>query len=230
MAEVKRAIHAGLFEIRLFNDDMLAIFRAQFDILRANLIYLRLSLMPLLWMIVPLTLLVAQLQFYYGYRGLAPGESALVKVHLGQPSSEAARDGPSSAPEVSLSAPSGVRVETPAVWIPSLREVAWRIGAERPGDYELRVGVGGETLTKTLRVSEAPGRRSPVRPSSSLLDQVLYPTEPPVPRGSPVQSISVTYPDGAIDVFGWQIHWMIVFFALSLLFALMLRRRFGVVI
>ena len=60
---VKRQIHAGLFEIRLFNDDIRAIFRAQFEVLRHNLNYLRLSLVPMLWMVVPLFLVVAQLQF-----------------------------------------------------------------------------------------------------------------------------------------------------------------------
>ena len=43
---VKRQIHACLFEIRLFNDDLPAILRAQVEILRHNLRYLGLSLVP----------------------------------------------------------------------------------------------------------------------------------------------------------------------------------------
>ena len=82
IAEVKRRIHAGIFEIRLFNDDLRAMFVAQLDILRHNLTYVRLSLAPMLWMFVPLLLLIAQLQFYYGYDGFAPGQSAVVKVRL----------------------------------------------------------------------------------------------------------------------------------------------------
>ena len=58
--------------------------RAQVDILRHNLTYVRLSLAPMLWMFVPLLLLIAQLQFYYGYDGLVPGQSALVKVRVKQ--------------------------------------------------------------------------------------------------------------------------------------------------
>jgi len=53
---VKRQIHACLFEIRLFKDDVPAILRAQTEILRHNAKYLALSLVPMLWMIVPLTL------------------------------------------------------------------------------------------------------------------------------------------------------------------------------
>ena len=79
---VKRQIHACLFEIRLFRDDVPAILRAQAEILRHNLNYLFLSLVPMLWMLVPLLLVIAQLQFHYGYRGLRPGEDFLVKVRL----------------------------------------------------------------------------------------------------------------------------------------------------
>ena len=58
LAAVKRKIHAGLFEIRLFNDDFRAIMRAQGDILRHNLTYLGLSFVPFLWIIVPLVLMI----------------------------------------------------------------------------------------------------------------------------------------------------------------------------
>ena len=79
---VKRKITAGLFEIRLFSDDVVAILKAQGEILRHNATYLRLSFTPMLWMIIPLTLVVAQLQFHYGYRSLHPGEKTLLKVQL----------------------------------------------------------------------------------------------------------------------------------------------------
>ena len=85
---VKRQIHACLFEIRLFKDDVPAILRAQTEILRHNAKYLALSLVPMLWMIVPLTLVIAQLQFHYGYRGLRPGEDFIVKARLSQLFSE----------------------------------------------------------------------------------------------------------------------------------------------
>lgn len=221
IASAKRAIHASLFEMRLFADDPLAILRSQADLLRQNLVYLRLSMVPLLWMIVPLVLLMAQLQFQYGYGGLRPGESALLKVTV--------RDAMPG--ELQLQAPVGVRVDTPAVWIPSLREAAWRISAERVGEYELTVNAGGETATKTVRVAanaERVTQRSPVRLEVGFLNQLLYPTEPPLPAGGPIASIEVTYPEVEIDVFGWEMNWIVVFVALSIVFAFALRRPFGV--
>ena len=227
LAAVKRQIHAGLFEIRLYNDDLRAIFRAQRHILRHNLSYLRLSLAPMIWMLAPLLLVVAQLQFHYGYAGLEPGARVVLKAELR--TAPGAQDGTPVRPAVSLEAPEGLRVETPAVWIPGLRELAWRIAADRPGDYELRLRVGDAVATKTVRVTGAVVRRSPVR-VSGLLDQILYPAESPLPGSSPFRSISVGYPEREIDVFGMGLHWMIVFFVLSIAVAFALRNRLGVTI
>ena len=56
--------------------------RSQLRILRHNLTYLRLSAVPLVWILPPLILIMAQMQFHYGYRGLEPEEPTLLKVRL----------------------------------------------------------------------------------------------------------------------------------------------------
>lgn len=229
LAAVKRRIHAGLFEIRLFNDDLVAILRAQLDILRANLTYLRLSLLPMLWVIPPLTLVIAQLQFHYGYDGLKPGQSALLEVQLaaaGEPAAQA----PGTRPSASLEVPDGLRVETPALWIPSRQQLVWRLAADRHGDYAVTVRVGEAAEAKTVRAVEGVVRRSPIRVGTGFVDQLLYPAEPPLPSRSPIRSISLSYPERDVDVFGWGVHWMIVFFALTMVFALVLRGPFKVTI
>ena len=223
---VKRRIHACLFEIRLFNDDLRAILRAQLEILRHNLTYMRLSLVPMLWTLPPLILVIAQLQFHYGYRGLQPQEPALLKVRLanGQSGDGALSLEDLAKPTIELQAPSGIRIETPPLWIPSQREVDWRIAAERPGDFEISVGVDGKSYTKSVRATDQVVRRSPSRLKSSFLNQLLYPAEPPLPADGPLESIEVTYPDQDIQVFGWGLHWMVVYFVLSIALAFVLKK------
>lgn len=238
IAAVKRQIHACLFEIRLFNDDLRAILRAQGELLRHNLRYLKFSVVPLLWMIVPLFLLIAQLQFQYAYEPLQPDRPAIVEMVLEEGWEEAL---PPEAVEVvdgfprpaaKLVAPEGVRLETPGVWAPDVREMSWRISGESAGAYELGVELGGETYTKRLRVSAgervaAAGLLSPIRPPRNVLQQLVYPAEPPLPDG-PVESLSVAYPGAEVWFFGWRTHWMVVFFILSIAFAFALRNRLGV--
>ena len=222
IAAVKRSIHAGLFEIRLFNDDLRLILRAQVDVLRHNLTYLRLSLVPMVWMIVPLSLLIAQMQFHYGYDGLDLRRPALVKIQLAEGAADPQR--------LELTAPDGLRVETPPVWIPTLREAAWRIVPDRAGDYELSIQVDDRTYTKSVRTSSLIVRRSPVKLAPGFLNQLLYPVEAPLPANAAVASIELTYPEREISLLGWRVHWLVAFFLLSLVIAFALRNQFGVVL
>jgi hypothetical protein len=219
--QVKRRIHAALFEIRLFNDDLGAIFRAQGEMLRHNLTYLRLSFAPMVWMFVPFVLVIAQLQFQYGYDGLAIGQPVLLTAHI--------RAAGSSAADVPrLEAPAGIRADTDAIWFPAAQDVMWRITPEAAGDYELRLHVGGQTFTKTVHVSSRVARRSPERLEAGFVNEVLYPAEPPLPANAPLTTITVPYPERDINVFGWRLNWLVVFFAFSIVFAFALRKPFGV--
>ena len=225
LAEVKRSIHAGIFEIRLFNDDFRAIVRAQRDIMRDNAKYLWLSLAPMVWVIVPLVLLIAQLQFHYGYAPLQPGNGVLLKVQL----RDAASD-PVTGDAVSLEAPPQVRLDTPAVWLPGAKEVVWRVRPVEPGSYDLRFKVGTETYSKQMQVYGGVVRRSPVRLENSLMNLLLYPSEPALPDDGRVAAITVAYKERDLSVFGWDLNWMVVYFALSLIFAFALKKPFGVTI
>ena len=234
IAEVKRGMVAALFEIRLFNDDLAALFRAQGEMLRHNAAYLRLSLVPMLWLIVPIGLVVAQLEFRYGYAGPTRGQPVLVKAHLraataGHVETEAAGDfSTAHAPAAVLDAPKQIHLLTSAVWFPETQEVIWRVTPDAPGEYVLNATINGGTFAKTFDATDRVVRRSPVRLSAGVLNQLMYPAEPPLPGSAGVTSISVSYPSRSIRVLRWDLPWLVVYFGLSMLFALMLRKPLGV--
>jgi uncharacterized membrane protein (DUF106 family) len=225
LAAAKRRIHACVFEIRLFNDDLRTILAAQWGILRHTFSYFRLSMVPMAWLMVPLILILIQLQFHYGYGGLEPGRSTHVKVTLTEEAAAQARE--TGDVDASLEAPAEVRVETPLLWIPSLGEAAWRIVTDRPGSYDLRVRVRETSFSKSVRVTDDVVRRAPVRPRT-ILQQLLNPVEAPLPAGAPIKSITVGYPDADVSLLGWRMHWLLAFFILTLAFALALQRPLGV--
>lgn len=226
LAAVKRHIHAGLFEIRLFSDDLRAIFRAQGEILRHNLTYLRLSLAPMVWILPPLVLVMGQLQFHYGYEGLRPTEATVLRVDL-KPETVAAGERPRAV----LDLPLGLRAQTEDIWLPAESQLAWRLAAEREGDFEVGVSIdGAPPVTKTVRVTKDVVRLSPVRVDTGFLSQLIYPAEPPVPADSSIREIHIGYRDRDISVLGFEMHWLIPFFALSIAFAFALRGKFGVTI
>jgi hypothetical protein len=222
LAAVKRAIQADVFEVRLFSDDPGMVLRIQGAVLRHTFHYLRLSLAPTLWLVVPLSLVMIHMEFHYAYGGLTPGTPALVTVTLAgeNPVHDMARG-------VSLDAPAAIRVTSPAVWFPSLHEVTWSVVPESDGDFELRIRAGGETYSKAVVVSDTWERRSPVRQGPGLGDQILYPSEVPLPAGAPVAAITVGYPGRRP---AWNLHWSVLYLGLCLVFSVALRGPLGVAI
>lgn len=223
LTAVKAKITAGLFEIRLFNDDLRSMFQAQGQILRRTLTYMRLSLVPMLWTLPPLILVIAQLQFHYGYDGFRPGESTQLQVVL-KPGAV-----PSGKPAIRVSSSNGLSVVEPAVWVPSLREMAWRIDFDARGAYELDISLGDAAVTKSVDATDIVIRRSPIR-SRGFLDELIYPAEAALPADSPFESITIDYEDATVNLFGFGIHWLIIFFVISIAFAFALRKPFGVTI
>lgn len=222
LSRAKRGIHAALFEIRLFNDDLPAVMSALRDALRHNAHYLLLSLVPLAWLAVPLVLMATHLQAYYGYAGLTQGEPALVTVKL--------RHGLPQRDTVSLDAPVGVRVDTGVVRLAGTNEVLWRIVPTNIGEYVLTVRVGASSATKSLQVSPLLSRRSPRRVSPGVLDQLLHPSDPPLAADSPIDAIALTYPERDFDIVGWHVHWTVIYLVLSAAGAFALARFFGIVL
>ena len=227
IAVVKKRIHGGLFEIRLFNDDLRAIMRAQGEILRHVIHYQALALKPMIFILPPLVLVMVQLHQFYGFRGFEPGEELLLTVQL-----DVERYADSARPDFALELPAGVHAEMEPVWIPSLAQVSWRLGIDDWGDYGLVLEIDGARIEKQLRSTEELVRLSPERPPSTFMDQLEWPSEEPFDTASPVQSILISYPEGSVDILGWNFEWafawMVVFFVLTMVIALVLRKPMGV--
>lgn len=221
LAAAKRRIHADLLEMRLFNDDVRALLRAQGALLAHNGRYLWLSLVPVLITALPLTLVIAQVQSWYGYTGMTAGEPTVVTAELA---------GDAGAALPTLDAP-GADVDGGPMHFPTLHQVVWRIVPREPGPHTLRLRLpSGVAIDKTFHTGDDIARRSPSRDRAALLTQLLYPSEPPLPADAPVTAIRVAYPERALDLFGYDVHWLIVYLAASFAFVLALRKPFGVVI
>ncbi|HOW85321.1 MAG TPA: hypothetical protein P5119_08255 [Candidatus Aminicenantes bacterium] len=224
-AAIRRAkdlIKAHLYEMRLYKDDMRITLGAQRAILKANLSYLAANLKPLAVMIVPLVLILAQLSVWYDRAPLRPGQETLVKARL-----EGTADPVGAG--LDLEVPPGLEITAPAVRIPDLHEVVWRIKAVAPGSGRLTVRSGGTALGKAVVVGDGPLRRvSAIASRGSFSKRVLYPGEGPLPAGSPVRSIEILYPAGRLAAFGLNVHWLIAYLVLSIVFGFAFKGVFKV--
>ena len=123
-----------------------------------------------------------------------------------------------------------MRVETPMVWIPSRARSGMARGGGASGRLSVVGHTGGRAVTKQFSVSDRVGWRTPERLESGVVNQLLYPAEAPIDSDVPIEAIYVSYPERAVNLLGWETHWMIAFFLLSIVFAFALKKRFGVVI
>ena len=214
---VKARLQAHLYEMRLFADEPVLIWKAQLGLLAANAHYIGLMLIPAIVASAPLILILAQLECFYGLEPIPVGRDAIVTARL--------RDGaePSAC---ALRAPSGIAVETPAVWIPQDHEISWRVRAIGPTSGDLELVFPSGSVAKSIRSGDGPqyvsGRRV-----SSLLDLIWNPGESRL-SGGPVDWISVNYPRAAVRALGVDLHWLVWLLAVSMIAALLLKGRFRV--
>ena len=216
--KVKARLGAHLYEMRLFADEPMLVWKAQWDLLKANARYIALMLTPALVLTIPMLLLFGQLDAFYGYTPLVPGRAAIVTMQLATPSS-----GP--APE--LQAPDGIVVETPPVRAEGGRQISWRIRALRPAAGQMRFTFAGGTVEKSIAAGNGPqyvsGRR--VR---SAMDLVWYPAESRLPTDGPVEWIELRYPRATVQAVGLDLHWVVWLLVFSMAGALLFKGRFRV--
>ena len=220
--KIKNRIKAHLLELRLYKDSLSQSFRSQGNILRCNLKYISYSAKPMLVMIVPLILIIVQLNFWFGYESLTPNESTILKIKLaeGQNPLEA---------QIAVQPSTGLVMETQPLRIEESQEINWRFSATQEGIQQFLVTIDGETITKRVSVAQKPlSKISPLKTSTKFLDQVMYPAEPPIKSQIPVESIEIRYPTKSMDLFGWKIHWIIVYFVLSIIFGFAFKGVFKV--
>jgi len=220
--KVKNRIKAHLLELRLFKDSLSVSLKAQGDILRANLKYIAYSAKPMLVMIIPIILILIQLNLWFGSRSLVPGEMAILKVKLDKGQNPLQIN-------MTIEPSSAFIIETPALRMEEEREINWRLQAKEKGSHLLQLKIDNQTLTKKVSIAQKPfSPISRLKVRRKFIDELFNPGEAPLPRNSHLQSIEITYPSQKLNLFGWHIHWLIVFFVLSIVFGFAFKGVFRV--
>ena len=218
----KNLIKAHLLELRLYKDSLGTSVRSYGGILWCNLKYVGHALRPLAVMIIPILLILVQLNSWFGYRPLEPGESFLLKAKLAE-----GRDPMQVNLEVVPSP--AYEVETPALRQLEELEITWRLKARDAGRHEIGLKVDERSLTKSLAVGgKALNRLSPIKPGGGFIDRVFNPSEAACPKDLGLRSVEVVYPEARLELLGIRFHWLVAFFLLSIIFGFALKGVFRV--
>ncbi len=216
--QVKNKIKAHLLELRLYKDSLSLSFKAQGNILRYNLKYISYSAKPLLVMIIPLILILTQLNLWFGYESLTPGQETILKVKIEENQNLLDTN-------LVLQPSTGFEIQTPPLRIEEEMEINWCLQAKEKGVHDLTLIVEGQRITKKVAVDQKPlSKISPLKVRRNFINELINPGESPLPRDLPIKTIEVNYPAKDIKLFGWNIPWilgippwLIVYFVLSII-------------
>lgn len=214
--ETKNKIRAHLLEIRIYKDNFGVLLSAEKKILTNTFKYLKYLLKPMFLVILPVAIIIIQLEGWFGNRPLKTGESTIISLKLSDDNADFLKD-------INIEADKGLVVETPPLRMPNEKEINWRIRAYESGEHNLIFDISGDKFRKSVIVSNGELRRVSPIVASSLWDTFLNPGEEPIAENFLVKRIEVDYPPRSIEIFGWEFHWLLVFFILTMIFGFALK-------
>lgn len=216
IARIRDDIKADMLAIKLFKGSIAVAFHAQARVFASAFKLLFYSILPMLFMIVPVSLVLAQMGMWYQNRPVnaASDEEVILRLTLKKSADEW--------PDIQLKVQPAWKQKTGPVRVPRKKEIYWKIQPLQEGYHQLQFRVGDRTVEKELAVGQGFMRVSPVRSSRSVGDLLLYPLETPIPLDNIVESVFIDYPDRDSRIYGTD-WWVLYFFVVSMLFALLFK-------
>lgn len=210
-------IKANLLALKLYKDQLRVTFQAQGQLLWAIARLQRHMLTPFLVMLGPMLLCLAQMGLRHQWRPLQSGERTLITLEF--------RNETANHPDVQLEPSAGLLVEVGPV--PGGGRLVWRVRGGTPGRHSLRFRVADNMIEKELVVGSDFQRVSAARVGRDWTAQLFHPAERTLPSTSAVKSIEVLYVGVDSWIYGanW---WLLYFFVISMLTALIFKPLFKV--
>jgi hypothetical protein len=177
------------------------------------------AVVPMILLMGPFTLALAQLEARFALRPLEVGEQTILRVQLTD------EPRPSSL-RTEIRVPRGLALETPALRKDAAHQIAWRLRANQPGRYLVKVWIGEQLYERRLLVGARRFALARGAYASSDVRTLLAPTERVLPAGGPVECIEIDYPRRTAALGLSDAAWS--FIAGSLVLGFVLRRPLGI--
>jgi hypothetical protein len=215
----KNRFRSYIYEMRIYQDSLGAVFTAFFQSLWSNILYIRAILPPLLILVIPVILIINQLDERYGSRHLPVGGTTVVTVRLAGGADPHETD-------ADLACGPGATMEAGPVRITGTREISWRVRAEEAGTHGATLSIGGAVYPLRLVAENAHWTIGRARSTKSL-EPLIHPGMPPIPDDSKIEHVRVYYPRASYPLLVWRVHWLVVFLFFSIAGAVAIKLLVG---
>ena len=116
-----------------------------------------------------------------------------------------------------------------AVHIPADNEIVWRLAGSKDGKYEMQDRRRRAEARRTVVVSAATCREfRRFACADNFWERMFSSAEPALPENSPIESISINYPDRNIEIAGYGMNWIWLFFILSMVAGFIFKELLGI--
>jgi hypothetical protein len=211
---------AAIYELRIFLDSPRRVLAAQGRFLWWSFGYVGSLLPGLMVASLPLGLLYAHMERRYGIEPLPVQTNLIVKVDLAEP-------GAGRPLAFSSASDPAIQLTAPPLHVEHEQRVYIRLAVNAPGTHRLVLQSGQQQVSKLLAAEPSPGAVLPAR-VGGLASMWTNGTEPPLPAGSPIESISVKHPNKGDDWMGLPLPWWMAWLLIATAAAMLLRRPMGV--
>jgi hypothetical protein len=215
----KDQLKAHLLAVRLYRDQIPVVMGSYGKILRGTGRYLKLAFKPLLYVIIPITLLMVQIDRYLGATPIPPKVPFLLTVHT---------TGGDALNDVTVELPAEITMTAPPVHVPALNEIVWRLIGSKEGKYEVKIAAAGQSVAKAVCVGSGLPRISTIRLRGHFWERMFSSAEAALPENSPIESISINYADRNIEIAGYGMNWIWLFFILSMVAGFVFKELLGI--
>lgn len=222
----KDKILGNMLQMPLYKDKFGVLVLSILNILKHNILYLKQTLIPLLFICIPLILLTVQINNRCGYKPLEVNQRFIMRVDL----DTHVIQGPIPAiiEKVYCETSPGVVLETPPLRIEPEGKVFWRARVvESPQNSQsyLHIGVQGNDriIEKTIVTDYYHERFSPAKGKWSLWTELFNNAEGFLADDTFFNSISIEYHRASYAFLFWSVDAIILYFLLTLIFALVLK-------
>ena len=215
----KDQLKAHLLAVRLYRDQIPVVMGSYGKILRGTGRYLKLAFKPLLYVIIPITFLIVQMDRYLGQTPIPTNAPFLLTLHM---------TSPGALDDTVLNLPPEITMTAPPVNIPAENEIVVRLVGSIEGKYELKIPVAGQSVIKSVCIGSDLPRISTVRLRGQFWRRMFSSAEPPLPENSRIESLSINYPDRNIDIAGYPMNWIWLFFILSMVAGFVFKELLGI--
>jgi hypothetical protein len=203
---VKRDISSGMLEVILFRHNFKLAVASQFRMLIGGLKYFLLAIPPILILAIPSIFLLSQLNSWFGYAALGPGESVLVRADL---------TSSTDLNSVSLASQENVKIVGP-LHDQSNNELFWRVEPKEEGLYSLNFSAPNGSAVPVLLSADSKLRRVTPLVSTHASDRLFFPTGENIKLPSELSKLEIIYPARSLKFLGFHSNWIVLFLIFSI--------------